>query len=244
MERQRVVVLVEDAAAARAALQWAVGNFIRGGDCITLLHVCPPARSRRRRRSLRLRGFQLALAFKDLCNGIAEVRNLTDRVGWIVLLSGWPEEGEEEPVINPRGVAVAPRISPFCSVSRTNATWFDPWTVQAKVEIVVTEGELGETVVATVNKLGATTLVVGLHDRSFLYRWPVSFPNSTAFWALNSWLVSELFFSVSSSSSRAPSPYVRVRSLGCRVLAVRQRATARDGFLNAELTQIETISLQ
>jgi hypothetical protein len=82
MERQRVVVVVvEDAAAARAALQWAVGNFIHGGDCITLLHVCPPARSRRKRRSLRLGGFQLALAFKDLCNGIAEVRNLTDRVG-------------------------------------------------------------------------------------------------------------------------------------------------------------------
>jgi hypothetical protein len=42
--------------------------------------------------------------------------------------------------------------------------------LQAKVEIVVTEGELGETVVATVNQLGATTLVVGLHDKSFLYR--------------------------------------------------------------------------
>jgi nucleotide-binding universal stress UspA family protein len=74
MESQRVVVVVEDAAAARAALQWAVGNFIRGGDSITLLHVCPPARSRRKRRRLRLGGFQLALAFKDLCNGIAEVR--------------------------------------------------------------------------------------------------------------------------------------------------------------------------
>lgn len=42
--------------------------------------------------------------------------------------------------------------------------------LQAKVEIVVTEGELGETVVATVNQLGASTLVVGLHDKSFLYR--------------------------------------------------------------------------
>jgi hypothetical protein len=42
--------------------------------------------------------------------------------------------------------------------------------LQAKVEIVVTEGELGETVLATVNQLGATTLVVGLHDKSFLYR--------------------------------------------------------------------------
>jgi hypothetical protein len=42
--------------------------------------------------------------------------------------------------------------------------------VQAKVEIVVKEGELGETVVATVNKLGATALIVGLHERTFLYR--------------------------------------------------------------------------
>jgi nucleotide-binding universal stress UspA family protein len=87
MESQRVVVVVEDAAAARAALQWAVGNFIRGGDSITLLHVCPPARSRRKRRRLRLGGFQLALAFKDLCNGIAEVRGSRRRnsIGWV----GW-----------------------------------------------------------------------------------------------------------------------------------------------------------
>jgi nucleotide-binding universal stress UspA family protein len=77
METQRVVVLVEDAPASRAALQWAVRNFIRGGDSIALLHVCPPARSRRRRRGLRLRGFQLALAFKDLCNGIAEVKRFS-----------------------------------------------------------------------------------------------------------------------------------------------------------------------
>jgi nucleotide-binding universal stress UspA family protein len=75
METQRVVVLVEDAPASRAALQWAVRNFIRGVDSIALLYVCPPARSRRRRRGLRLRGFQLALAFKDLCNGIAEVND-------------------------------------------------------------------------------------------------------------------------------------------------------------------------
>ncbi|KQK02357.1 uncharacterized protein LOC100832853 [Brachypodium distachyon] len=154
MEVQRVVVVVEEAPASRAALQWAARNFIRGGDSIALLHVCPPARSRRRRRRLRLGGFQLALAFKDLCNGIAE----------------------------------------------------------AKVEIVVREGELAETVVATVGQLAATTLVVGLHDKSFLYR--------------------------------APSQHDRVSSLGCRVLAVRQHATDRSGFLDgAELTQIETIRL-
>jgi hypothetical protein len=37
--------------------------------------------------------------------------------------------------------------------------------MQAKVEIVVREGKVGETVVVTVNQLAATTLVVGLHDK-------------------------------------------------------------------------------
>lgn len=49
--------------------------------------------------------------------------------------------------------------------------------MQAKVEIVVREGEVGETVVATVNQLAATTLVVGLHDKSFLYRYLYSNSN-------------------------------------------------------------------
>ncbi|RLN36047.1 uncharacterized protein C2845_PM03G30970 [Panicum miliaceum] len=40
------------------------------------------------------------------------------------------------------------------------------------MEIVLTEGELGEKVMATVNQFGATTLVIGLHDKSFLYRAP------------------------------------------------------------------------
>ncbi|XP_052136164.1 uncharacterized protein LOC127754631, partial [Oryza glaberrima] len=107
MAAMHLVIVVGDIAAV-GALQWAVRNFIRAGDCITLLHVCPSARSRRRRRSLRLGGFQLALAFRELCNGIAE----------------------------------------------------------AKVEIVVRKGEVGETVLATVNQLTATTLVIGLHDKS------------------------------------------------------------------------------
>ncbi|VAH70658.1 hypothetical protein VPH35_048583 [Triticum aestivum] len=154
MERQRVVVVVEDAPASRAALQWAVRNFIRAGDSIALLHVCAPARSRRRRRCLRLQGFQLALAFRDLCDG---------------------------------GVA------------------------EAMVEIVVREGELAPTVAAAVAQLRASTLVVGLHDKSFLYG--------------------------------SPSPYEGAGGLGCRVLAVRQHATARRGAVEAELTQVETIRL-
>ena len=39
------------------------------------------------------------------------------------------------------------------------------------MEIVVTEGEQGDSVISTVNKIGATTLVLGLHDASFLYRY-------------------------------------------------------------------------
>ncbi|XP_039143614.1 uncharacterized protein LOC120280736 [Dioscorea cayenensis subsp. rotundata] len=112
MENQKVVVVVEEAAAARTALQWAVRNYVRGGDSITLLYVCPAARSRKKQRNLRLRGFHLALSFKDLCNGIAE----------------------------------------------------------AKVEIIVTEGEQGASVLSLVNQIGASTLVVGLHEHSFLYR--------------------------------------------------------------------------
>jgi len=38
--------------------------------------------------------------------------------------------------------------------------------LQTKVEIVLIEGELRE----TVNQLGITTLVAGLHDKTFLYR--------------------------------------------------------------------------
>jgi hypothetical protein len=60
-------------------LQWAIQNFIRASDYITLLHVCPPARLR----SLRLGGFQLALAFRELCNGIAEVNPSINGGSWL-----------------------------------------------------------------------------------------------------------------------------------------------------------------
>ncbi|KAG6537014.1 hypothetical protein ZIOFF_002092 [Zingiber officinale] len=73
MESQKVVVVMEEAGAARSTLQWAINKFIRGGDYITLLYVYPSTRSRKKQRNYRLKGFQLALSFKDLCNGIAEV---------------------------------------------------------------------------------------------------------------------------------------------------------------------------
>ncbi|PKA48966.1 hypothetical protein AXF42_Ash019504 [Apostasia shenzhenica] len=116
MESQKVVVVVEEADAARTALQWAVRNFLRPADSLVLLHVYPSTKSRKKQRRLRLRGFQLALSFKDICNGIAE----------------------------------------------------------AKVEILVMEGDQGAEVVSLVNKVNASTLVVGLHDQSFLYKRHIS----------------------------------------------------------------------
>lgn len=41
---------------------------------------------------------------------------------------------------------------------------------QAKVEIIVMEGDKGAAVVSFVSKIGASTLIVGLHDQSFLYK--------------------------------------------------------------------------
>jgi len=43
--------------------------------------------------------------------------------------------------------------------------------LQTKVEIVVTEeNKEGMKIVAAVREIGASMLVVGLHDQSFLYR--------------------------------------------------------------------------
>lgn len=149
-----MVVMVEETEAARTALRWAVGNFIRCEDSITLLHVYPKTRSIKRRQSMRLEGFQLALSFKDMCNGIAE----------------------------------------------------------AKVEILVIEGETATSVVSIVNKIRATTLVVGIHDKSFLYKRSCS--------SLN------------------------VYSLNCRILAVKQRSTTREWFINAELSEVQMTTLR
>lgn len=70
MDVRKIVVVVEDVEAARTALQWALHNFIRYGDLITLLHVFPTPRSKSKKKSrlLRLTGFQLALTFKDICS--------------------------------------------------------------------------------------------------------------------------------------------------------------------------------
>ncbi|KAK7265032.1 hypothetical protein RJT34_32648 [Clitoria ternatea] len=114
MDVRNIAVVVEDVDAARTALQWALHNIIRYGDIITLIHVYPITRSRSKSKArvLRLRGFQLALSFQDICSKFSNT----------------------------------------------------------KVEIVVTEEDhQGMKIVAMVREIGASMLVVGLHDHSFLY---------------------------------------------------------------------------
>ncbi|RVX13937.1 hypothetical protein CK203_011344 [Vitis vinifera] len=114
MDMRKIVVVVEDVEAARTAFEWALHNLLRYGDLITLLHVFPKrSRSKKKLRLSRLKGFQLALSFKDIC-------------------SDFPN---------------------------------------TKIEIVVTEGDHeGDRIVAVVREIGASALVVGLHDQSFLYK--------------------------------------------------------------------------
>ncbi|KAJ6418512.1 hypothetical protein OIU84_001802 [Salix udensis] len=117
MDVRKIVVVVEDVDAARAALKWALHNLLRYGDLITLLHVFSPAmnspRCKNKTRLLRLEGYQLALSFKDI----------------------------------------------LCNSFNTN------------VEIIVTEGDQeGGKIAAMVREIGASALVAGLHDRSFLYK--------------------------------------------------------------------------
>ncbi|XP_004301081.1 PREDICTED: uncharacterized protein LOC101313612 [Fragaria vesca subsp. vesca] len=115
MDVRRIVVVVEDVEAARTALKWALQNLIRFGDFITLLHVFPSSRSKNKNKTrlLRLKGFRLALSFKDICDSFPNT----------------------------------------------------------KVEMVVTEGDdEGKKIAAMVREIGASELVLGLHDHSFLYK--------------------------------------------------------------------------
>ncbi|XP_021905752.1 uncharacterized protein LOC110820557 isoform X2 [Carica papaya] len=70
MDARKIVVVVEDVDVARKALEWTLHNLLRYGDLLTLLHVFSPARSgnKKKIRFLRLKGYDLALSFKDICN--------------------------------------------------------------------------------------------------------------------------------------------------------------------------------
>lgn len=75
MDVRKIAVMVEDVEAARTALKWALNNLMRYGDLIILLHVFPSTRSKSgaKARHLRLKGYQLALSFKDLCTAFPNV---------------------------------------------------------------------------------------------------------------------------------------------------------------------------
>ncbi|CAA2971124.1 uncharacterized protein LOC111377393 [Olea europaea subsp. europaea] len=76
MDARKIVVVVEDVEVARTALQWALNNILRYGDLITLLHVYPstPSKSKKNLRLLRLKGFQLALSFREICNSFLNTK--------------------------------------------------------------------------------------------------------------------------------------------------------------------------
>ncbi|ESW27153.1 hypothetical protein PHAVU_003G178300 [Phaseolus vulgaris] len=76
MDVRNIAVVVEDVDAARTALQWALHNIIRYGDIITLLHVYPLTRSKSKKKArlLRLKGFQLALSFQDICSNFSNTK--------------------------------------------------------------------------------------------------------------------------------------------------------------------------
>lgn len=44
------------------------------------------------------------------------------------------------------------------------------YILQAKIEITVVEGDQAASVVSLVERIGASTLIIGLHDQSFVYR--------------------------------------------------------------------------
>lgn len=165
------MAIVEDVEAARTALRWALHNILRHGDLLTLLHVFPTKTSRsssrnsKKLRLLRLKGFQLALSFKDICNNFPNT----------------------------------------------------------KVDIVVTEGDReGRTITAIVRQIGASTLVVGLHDQSFLYKLAMTHNSNLA------------------------------NNFNCKVLAIRQPAStpmkddaaaATISSTNMDFSQIEITNL-
>ncbi|CAK9147834.1 unnamed protein product [Ilex paraguariensis] len=162
MDVNKIVVIVEDVEVARTALQWALRNLLRYGDLITLLHVFPTTRSRCRKklRLLRLKGFQLALSFREICDTFPNTQT----------------------------------------------------------EIVVAEGDQeGGKIAAMVREIGASTLVVGLHDQSFLYKLAMAHQRNIA------------------------------NNFNCKVLAIRQPAALNtrstistpDSSTNMDCSQIE-----
>ncbi|OWM65166.1 uncharacterized protein LOC116215695 [Punica granatum] len=180
MDVRKIVVVVEDAEEARTALQWALHNLLRCGDLITLLHVYPsPAtsRSRKKLRLLRLKGYQLALSFRDICSTF------------------------------------------------TNAN----------IEIIVTEGDQeGGKIASMVREIGASTLVVGLHERSFLYKLAMAHNDIASNFNCRVMAIKQ---PPPDSTSRSTSPLRKNRSDNFNVIAA-------NGSPYMDFSQIELAALQ
>jgi hypothetical protein len=151
-------VVVEDVDEARTAQKWALINIIRHGDIITLLHVYNSSnsntrskRNRSRARLLRLDGFRLALSFQDICNNYPNVCIIFILLLFYKFLLML--------------FLFYVQINGYVSYKNLRIV------LQTKVEIIVTEGDQeGTKIAATVREIGASMLVVGLHDHSFLYK--------------------------------------------------------------------------
>ncbi|XP_052184011.1 uncharacterized protein LOC127796019 [Diospyros lotus] len=90
----------------------------------------------------------------------------------------------------------------------------------AKIEIVVTEGDQeGVTIARVVREIGASTLVVGLHDRSFLYKLAMSKTNIAS------------NFNCKVLAIRKPTAPLTTRNTNIRLPA--------DGSTNMDFSQIE-----
>jgi nucleotide-binding universal stress UspA family protein len=157
MDVKKIIVVVEDVDAARTALKWALINIIRHGDIITLLHVynsnsnTRSKRSRSKARLLRLNGFRLALSFQDICNNYPNVCIIFVLLFFYMFLLML--------------FLFYVQINGYVSYKNLRIV------LQTKVEIIVTEGDQeGTKIAATVREIGASMLVVGLHDHSFLYK--------------------------------------------------------------------------
>ncbi|XP_039044557.1 uncharacterized protein LOC120184058 isoform X2 [Hibiscus syriacus] len=172
MDVRKIVIVVEEVEVSRTALRWSLHNLLRYGDLLTLLHVFSATKSmsKKKARMLRLKGYQLALSFKEMCNS---------------------------------------------NFFNTN------------IEMIVTEGDQeGRKIVAMVREIGASSLVVGLHRQSFLYKLALAHDDNIA------------------------------NSLSCRVLAIKQpelapvRGKTRDmmplldGSTTLDFSQIEISGLQ
>ncbi|KAL6006910.1 hypothetical protein ACLOJK_032406 [Asimina triloba] len=113
---------------------------------------------------------------------------------------------------------------------------------EVKVEIIVTEGDQQAAIASLVRQTGASTLLIGLHEKSFIYRH-----------LLLSVFISQKLSRCKRNMQGLPCPkqahdamadYEAARSfisgLNCRLLAVKQPSVAIDTSTSVEFSQIET----